>query len=94
MALAICGVDGQLFDLGYLNDLPFQLMPRVLELVQEHTQFRLEEYKDSDDDEQLEKDALSRLFHCLRGWQLPLLFDNLHGLPSRRSKRKRGVSSR
>ena len=26
---------------------------------------------------QLERDALSRLFHTLRGWELPLLFENL-----------------
>ena len=88
--MALCGINGELFDLGLLNDLPFQLMPRVLGLIQEHTLVRNEHI----DDEQLETDALSRLFHILRAWQLPLLFDNLHGLPTRRSKRKRGGSSR
>ena len=86
---ALCGINGVLFDLGLLNDLPFQLMPRVLELIQEHTLVRNEHV----DDEQLKKEALSRVFHTLRGWELPLLFDNLHGLPTRRSKRKRGGSS-
>jgi len=94
VVLALCGVEGELFDLSLLNDVPLQLMPRVLELIQEHTTSRQLYCEDEDDDEQLEKDALSRLFHILRAWELPLLFDNLHYLPTRRSKRKRGVSSR
>ena len=69
VVLALCGVEGELFDLSLLNDLPLQLMPRVLELIQEHTRIRKMHYED--DDEQLEKDALSRLFHILRGWHLP-----------------------
>ena len=92
VVLALCGVDGELFDLSLLNDLPFQLMPRVLELIQEHTIMRQDHYKYGD--KKLEKEALSRLYHTLREWKLPLLFDSLHGLPIRRSKRKRGGSSR
>ena len=42
---------------------------------------------------QLEKDALSRLFHTLRGWELPVLFENLKG-PSADSKRKRRKTRR
>jgi len=92
VVLALCGVDGQLFDLSLLNDVPLQLMPRVLELIQEHTAIRQDHC--NYDDEQLEKEALLRLFYTLRAWHLPLLFDNLHGVPTRRSKRKRGGSSR
>ena len=92
VVLALCKQNQELFDLSYLNDLPLQLMPRVLELIQEHSLARLEEYKD--EDKQLETDALSRLFHILRAWQLPLLFDNLHGVPTHRSKRRRKGSSR
>jgi len=73
--LALCGVDGGLFDLSHLNDLPLQLMPRVLELIQGHTDARTQAVRSRPI--QLEKDALSRLFHTLRGWELPLLFENL-----------------
>ena len=101
VVLALCGVEGELFDLSHLNGLPLQLMPRVLELIQEHSQTRTE---DSDDDEneehapdearlhrkQLEKDALSRLFHTLRGWELPLLFENMNtSVTSGKRKRRR-----
>ena len=72
VVLALCGVDGGLFDLSHFNDLPLQLMPRVLELIQEHTKYR--SYSSG---KQLEQDALSRLFPTLRGWELPLLFVNL-----------------
>ena len=86
--LAFCGVDGSLFDLLYLNDLPLQLMPRILELIQRHTEIRTNRYRRSE----LEKDALSRLFHTLRGWELPLLFENLHNPANeaggRRKRRK------
>ena len=92
VVLALCGVEGELYDLSLLDDLPLQLMPWVLELIQEHTRIRKMHYEDEDD--QLEKDALSRLWHTLRGWHLPLLFDNLHGPPTRRCKRKRVASSR
>jgi len=40
VVLALCGVDGELFDLSHFNDLPLQLMPRVLELIQEHSSSR------------------------------------------------------
>ena len=40
VVLALCGVDGGLFDLSHLNDLPLKLMPRVLELIQEYTASR------------------------------------------------------
>jgi len=92
--LSLCRADGELFDLRILNDVPLQLMPCVLELIQEHTVVRKKICRYKDEEDQLEKDVLSRLFHVLRGWHLPLLFDNLHGLPTRRSKRKRGGSSR
>ena len=92
VVLALCRVDGGLFDLLLLDDLPLQLMPRVFELIQEHTVVRKDDHKYGN--KKLEKEALSRLFHILRGWHLPLLFDNLHILPTRKSKRKRGVSSR
>jgi len=51
------------------------MMPRVLELIQEHTEVRTV----NNTPFQLEEDALARLFHTLRGWELPLLFDNLNG---------------
>ena len=37
VVLALCGTDGELFDLRHFNDIPLQLMPRVLELIQEHS---------------------------------------------------------
>ena len=84
VVLALCGVDGGLFDLSHLNDLPLKLMPRVLELIQEFTASRGKEliriHTATRTDligKQTEKDALSRLFHILRGWELPLLFENL-----------------
>ena len=89
VVLALCGVDGGVFDLSHLNDLPLQLVPRLLELVQEHSEARRQVV--SSIPSQLEKDALTRLFHTLRGWELPLLFENLRG-PSakgRSGKRKR-----
>lgn len=79
VVLALCGLDGGLFDLSHLNDLPLQLMPRVLGLIQEHSQTRINAVRRMPG--QLEKDALSSLFHTLRGWDLPLLFENL-GSPS------------
>ena len=72
VVLALCGFDGKLFDLAHFNDLPVQLMPRILELIQGHTRIRMKTANVC-----LEKDALSRLFHTLRGWELPLLFENL-----------------
>lgn len=89
VVLALCRVDGGLFDLSHLNDLPLSLMPRVLEQIQEHTIIRRIKVKHAL--VQLEKDALSRLFHTLRGWELPLLFENLR-VPSANNatgKRKR-----
>jgi len=59
-------------------------MPRVLELIQEFTASRGKELirihtatRTNLIGKQSEKDALSRLFHTLRGWELPLLFENL-----------------
>ena len=43
---------------------------------------------------QLEKDALSRLFHTLRGWELPLLFENLKSPSAYSGKRKRRKTRR
>jgi len=82
VVLALCGFEGELFDLAHFNDLPLPIMPRVLELIQEHSQIRTHcHLKGLYDENQLEKDALSRLFHTLRGWELPLLFENLHSPP-------------
>jgi len=84
VVLALSGVYGCHFDLSHFNDLPLQLMPRVLELIQEHTAMR----RSRNTPIQLEKDALTRLFHTLRGWELPLLFENLIR-PSRKRKRRK-----
>ena len=90
VVLALCGVDKSLFDLSHFNDLPLQLMPRVLELIQKHTEIRtIQCNKD-----QLKKDALSRLFHTLRGWELPLLFENLNPKKGAAGKRKRRKTCR
>jgi len=78
VVLALCGIDGGLFDLSHFNDLPLPLMPRVLQLIQEHTVTRAKACLDIPNTNQLEKDSLSRLFHTLRGWELPLLFENLN----------------
>jgi len=91
VVLALCGVDGSLFDLSHLNDLPLQLMPWVLELIQEHSWTRTTSVNNMP--HQLEKDALSRLFHTLRGWELPVLFENLNR-PSANAKRKRRKTRR
>ena len=74
VVLALCGVEGELFDLFLLDDIPLQLMPHVLELIQEYSTSR---YMQCDYDD-LERDALSRLFHTLRGWELPSLFIHLN----------------
>lgn len=92
VVLALCRVDGGLFDLSHLNDLPLKLMPRVLELIQEHTATREKEVVSMAN--QLEKDALSRLFHTLRGWELPLLFGNLSPKNGAAKKRKRKATRR
>ena len=106
VVLALCGVDGGLFDLSHLNDLPLAVMPRVLELIQEHSEARTREFRrmpvpneildsmslsfEQYQRKQLEKDALSRLFHTLRGWELPLLFENLNtSVTSGKRKRRR-----
>ena len=89
--LALCGVDGDLFDLSHLNDLPFQLMPRVLELIQKHTEYKTRKCCHA----LLEREALSRLLHTLRGWELPLLFENLrHPATAGARKRKRRSTRR
>ena len=90
--LAFCGVDGGLFDLSHLNDFPLQLMPRVLELIQKHTAIRRVKTKTTP--VQLEKDAMTRLFHTLRGWELPLLFENLNPKKGAAGKRKRRKTRR
>ena len=86
-----CGQDfgeEEPFDIAHLNDLPLQLMPRVLELIQEHPAISIIELNEN----KLKKDALSRLFHTLRAWELPLLFSNLHvpssGAGTKRKRRK------
>ena len=107
VVLALCGVDGSLFDhLSHFNDLPLQLMPRVLELIQKHSEARTREFRNMPvpnevldllsvsfeqyQRKQLEKDALSRLFHTLRGWELPLLFENLNtSVTSGKRKRRK-----
>ena len=88
VVLALCGVDGDLFDLSHFNDLPLGVMPRVLELIQDHATTRMRMANIC-----LEKDALSRLFHTLRGWELPSLFVNLNtpsanATTGRRKRRK------
>jgi len=88
VVLALCGVDGSLFDLSLFNDLSLPLMPRVLELIQEHSVTR-RVASALVDTGQLEKDALSRLFRTLRGWELPLLFENLSPKKETIGKRKR-----
>ena len=90
VVLALCRQDRELFDLSHFNDLPLQLMPRVLALIQEHAMYRRIAVDFAS--KELEKDALSRLFHTLRGWELPLLFENLHnqstGTGSKKKRRK------
>ena len=80
------------FDLSHFNDLPLQLMPRVLELIQDYTFVRNRAVRRVP--VQLEKDALTRLFHTLRGWELPLLFGNLHGSCATGSTGKRRRKAR
>ena len=92
VVLALCGLDGELFDLSHLNDLSLQLMPHVLELIQEHSWARTKSVKSMP--LQLEKDALSRLFHTLRRWELPLLFENLSPKKGAAGKRKRRKTRR
>ena len=85
--LALCMLDGELFDLSHFNNVPLQLMPRVLELIQEHTRHRTRRLSQAD----LDKEALSRLFHTLRGWKMPLLFENVRLSVSVGQKRKRNI---
>jgi len=85
VVLALCWVNGELFDMAYLNDITLQLMPRVLELIQEHTYTAQHMFNDK----KLEKDALLRLFLTLRRWELPLLFENLSPKKGAVGKRKR-----
>ena len=91
VVLALCGVNGGLFDLSYFNSLPLELMPRVLQLLQEHSEYRTHVCNTdaSLGIKQLEKDALTRLFHTLRGWELPLLFENLSRPTAKAVTRKR-----
>lgn len=83
--LTLCGVDSALFDLGYLNGFPLQLIPNVLELLQKHTEVRT----DRCSTDQLQKDSFSRVFHTLRGWEMPLLFEKRSLATSVTGKRKR-----
>ena len=92
--LALSGVDGSLFDLSHFNDLPLQLMPRALELIQEHTMHRTRAVTVRRLPRQLEKDSLSRIFHTLRGWELPLLFENLNKTSTNGGKRKKRKTRR
>jgi len=116
IVLALCGPNRELFDLAFLNGLPLQLMPRMLELIQEYGRTKTEAFRfmlpDGREDEvleaidryigpwpsskELEKDALSRLYHTLRGWELPSLFVNLNNAPANVStgKRKRRKTRR
>ena len=71
VVLALCRQDGELFDLSNFNDIPLGVMPQVLELIQEHAIARTKIRFNNNTSDQLEKDALSRLFHTLRGWELP-----------------------
>jgi len=90
VVLALCRQDRELFDLSHFNDLPLQLMSRVLALIQEHAMYRRIAVDFAS--KELEKDALSRLFHTLKGWELPLLFESLHissnGAGTKRKRRK------
>jgi len=90
VVLALCGLDGSLFDLGHFNDIPLQLMPRVLELIQQHNAGR----NNMCSEMQLEKDSLSRLYHTLRGWEMPSLFVNLRCSPAKAATRKRRRNGR
>ena len=87
VVLVLCGHDGELFDLSHFNTVPLQLMPRVLELIQEHTRHRTRRLSQAD----LDKETLSRLFHTLRGWKMPALFENLRLPTVGTRKRKRNV---
>ena len=90
VVLALCGLDGSLFDLSHFNDIPLQLMPRVLELIQQHSAGR----KNTWNAMQLEQDTLSRLYHTLRGWEMPSLFVNLRCSPAKAATRKRRRNGR
>ena len=87
VVLALCGNNTELFDLSHLNNVPLQLMPRVLELLQKHSEY----YALGHSTDELDKEALSRLFHTLRGWKMPLLFVNLRLTPAVARKRKRNT---
>lgn len=109
VVLALCGPNRELFDLAFLNGMPLELMPRMLELIQEYGRTRTEAFRcmmpDGREDEvleaidryigpwpsskQLEKEALSRLYHTLRGWELPSLFVNLNTPPANVTTEKR-----
>jgi hypothetical protein len=90
VVLALCGLDGSLFDLSHFNDIPLQLMPRVLELIQQHSAGR----NNMCSEMQLEKDSLSRLYHTLKGWEMPSLFVNLRFSPAKAATRKRRRNGR
>jgi len=94
VVLALCGLEGEIFDLSHFNELPLGVMPRVLELIQEHAISRVKLQESRGTLEQLEKDALSRLFHTLRGWELPLMFENLNRSSANTGKRKRRKTRR
>jgi len=84
VVLALCGNTKDLLDLRYFNGIPLKMMPRALELIQEHTRRHTEEVSEGE----LDREALSRLFHTLRGWKMPLLFENLQcSMKVRKGKR-------
>ncbi|KAL9186931.1 hypothetical protein ACHAXT_010651 [Thalassiosira profunda] len=86
VVLALC--QGSIFDLGRFNSVPFQLIPLVLKLIQENTAFRAQ----NESQHTLSRDALSRVFHTLRGWKMPSLFVNLRNPHEASRKRKRNVA--
>jgi len=88
VVVALCQAGGEQFDLGFFNDIPLELMPRVLRLVQYHSLCRLDQLNRM----QLDTEKLSRLFHNLRWWKLPLLFQNL-ARPKILSRKRRKIRS-
>ena len=79
------------FDLKHFADVPLKAMPRVLELIQENPEEWEAGAGAECQKEANEKEALSALFHTLRGWQMPSLFTNLRIPLERSRKRKRNA---
>lgn len=82
MALFPLEETSQKVNLRYLDDVPLQLIPYALELVQKKNE-RLDWYDDFLDeiyptlleDDDVDSKSLSRLFQVLRGWEMPKLFE-------------------